>query len=88
MEEKIFVGFGYGRFETEDGKKREYCNVFMLEDFSGEENEDYHFGGHKAVKYKCFSPDLFRDIPVGTRVQCYFDSKQCVSYMVPVPKQK
>lgn len=57
MEEKMYVGYGYGRFQTDDKQMRDYCNVFMLEDFNGSENNDYHFGGHKAVKYGCASPD-------------------------------
>ena len=51
MEEKVFVGFNYGRFQNDKNEWQDYCNAFMLEDFSGTENEDYHFGGQKAVKY-------------------------------------
>ncbi|MCI2056874.1 MAG: hypothetical protein LKJ86_06980 [Oscillibacter sp.] len=86
MEEKTYVGFNFGRFENDDGKMQDYCNVFMLEDFNGTESNDYHFGGQKAVKYGCLSPDLFKDIQPGTRVQCYFNGKNKVSYMVPVKK--
>lgn len=86
MEEKIFVGFNYGRFETENGKKQDYCNVFMLEDFGGEENEDYHFSGQKAMKYGCVSPDVFKGIKIGETVKVFFDSKKKVSYMVPADK--
>jgi hypothetical protein len=84
MEEKIFVGFNHGRFRKDDGTMQDYCNVFVLEPFAGSENNDYHFGGQKAAKYGCVSPDLFKDIKPGTRVQCYFDSKKKVSYIVPV----
>ena len=85
MEEKIFVGFNFGRFQDKDtGAWQDYCNAFVLEAFSGSESNDYRFGGQKAVKYKCVSPDVFKDIKPGTRVQCYFDSKRRVSYMVPV----
>ena len=45
----------------------------MLEDFSGTESDDYHFGGQKAVKYGCVNPEIYKDIKPGTRVQCYFD---------------
>lgn len=31
MEEKVFVGYGYGRFKNDRGDMQEYCNVFMLE---------------------------------------------------------
>lgn len=86
MEEKIFVGYGYGRFETNNGTMQDYCNVFMLEEFNGTENNDYHFGGQKAVKYRCVNPEIWKDIPFGSRVQCYFDSKNRISFMVAVDK--
>lgn len=83
MEKKIFTGFGYGRFEADDGRMLNYCNVFVLEDFTGEENEDYRFGGKKAVKYGCVSPDVFKGIPVNSEVMCFFDSRRKVTYMIP-----
>ena len=86
MEEKTFVGYCYGRFQTDSGETKDYCNVFMLEDFNGTESNDYHFGGQKAVKYGCGSPTIWKDIKPGTRVQCYFDSRKKISYMVPVSK--
>jgi len=86
MEEKIFVGYGYGRFKNDQGMMQDYCNVFVLEEFSGSESEDYHFGGQKAVKYGCTSPDLWKGIEFGTRVKCFFDSKKKISYMVPADK--
>ena len=42
--------------------------------------------GQKAVKYGCVSPDVFKDIKVGTKVKCFFDSKKKISYMVPAGK--
>jgi len=86
MEEKTFVGYGYGRFKNDQGMMQDYCNVFVLEEFSGSESEDYHFGGQKAVKYGCTSPDLWKGIEFGTRVKCFFDSKKKISYMVPADK--
>lgn len=86
MEEKIFVGYGYGRFETDSGQMQDYCNVFMLESFNGNENDNYHFGGQKAVKYRCLNPDIWKDIKFGSCVQCYFDSKNRISFMVAVDK--
>ena len=76
MEEKTFVGFNFGRFQNDAGQWQDYCNAFMLEDFSGSESNDYHFGGQKAVKYGCVNPEIYKDIKPGTRVQCYFDSKR------------
>lgn len=86
MEEKTFVGYGFGRFKNDRGELQEYCNAFMLEDFNGTENDDYHFGGQKAVKYSCTNPKVFEGIKPGTRVRCFFDSKKKVSYMVPADK--
>lgn len=84
MEEKIFVGYGYGRFKNEDGVMQDYCNAFVLEDFNGTENSDYHFAGQKAVKYRCISPDVWKDIQIGSKVQCYFDSKNRITLMIAV----
>ena len=84
MEEKIFVGYGYGRFQNDSGIMQEYCNVFVLEPFKGPEGNDYHFGGQKAVKYKCVSPKVWEGVKPGDTVQCYFDSSKRVSYMVSV----
>ena len=86
MEEKVFVGFNFGQFQNDQGQMQDYCNVFVLEDFTGQESKDYHFGGQKAMKYGCVSPDVFKDIKPGTRVRCFFDSKKKVSYMVPADK--
>ena len=86
MEVKVFVGFNYGRFENDKGEKQSYCNAFMLEEFAGDQNEDYHFGGQKAVKYGCTSPDVFKGIEPGTTVKCFFDSKKKISYMIPADK--
>ena len=86
MEEKIFVGFNFGRFQNDSGHMQDYCNAFMIEDFTGSENNDYHFGGQKAMKYGCTSPAVFKDIKPGTRVKCFFDSKKKISYMVPADK--
>lgn len=86
MNEKIFVGYGYGNFENTKGQMQPYCNVFMLEDFSGTENANRRFAGQKAAKYRCLSPDVWKDIDIGTRVTCFFDNYQRVIYMAPVDK--
>ena len=88
MEEKIFVGYGYGRFETNKGQMQNYCNVFVLEDFAGSESNDYRFGGQKAAKYRCTSPDVWKDCAIGSRVRCFFDSRNRISYMTPVESSK
>lgn len=86
MNEKIFVGFNYGRFKNDSGQMQDYCNVFMLESFTGTENDDYHFAGQKAVKYSCVSPAVFKDVPIGSHVICYHDDKKKVAVMQLVKK--
>ena len=84
MEEKIFVGYGYGKFKNDQGNIQDYCNVFVLEEFSGSENDEYHYGGQKAVKYRCVDPGVFEGIAFGSKVECYFDSKKRIAYMTIV----
>ena len=86
MEEKTFVGYSYGKFRDDQGQMRDYCNVFVLENFSGSESVDYHYAGQKAVKYGCVSTAVFDGIELGTHVMCFFDSKKKVSYMIPADK--
>ena len=81
MEEKIFVGYNYGKFEGRDGKMVPYCNAYMLEDHKGEESQDYRYGGQKANKYKCASPDVWAGIKFGDRVMCFYDSYGRISHM-------
>jgi len=88
MDEKVFVGYSYGSFETDDKRQQEYCNVFMLEDFTGDQNDRYHFLGQKAVKYKCADTSVFSGVPVGTTVRCYFDGKGKLVLMKPVDSAK
>lgn len=85
MEGKTFVGCGCGRFKTDDGQMRDYCSVFVSKNFTGAESNEYHLGGQKAVKYGCTSPDVWKDVKPGTRVQCYFDSHKKIRYMSMVP---
>ena len=88
MEEKVFVGYGYGRFKNDRGDMQDYCNVFMLEDFTGSENSDYHFGGQKAVKYRCLKPELFADLTPGEVVRRFFDGKGRISYITSPARQE
>lgn len=84
MEEKTYVGYSFGSFRDDNGVQREYCSVYMLEDFSGEQSETRHFGGQSAKKYGAMSPDIFAKIAPGTRVRCYFDSKGRLAFLQPV----
>ena len=69
------------------GSKRPRGHAGVLQcvhagDFTGSESDDYHFGGQKAVKYRCLKPELFKDIAPGEVVRCFFDGKGRISYMV------
>ena len=86
MEEKLFVGYNYGTFTTDEGVRKDYANAFMLEPFDGEGSADYHFAGQKAIKYGCVNPEVFNGIDPGATVECYFNSKRKISKMVPVKK--
>lgn len=81
MEEKTYVGYAYGTFTDDAGQQREYCNVYMLSPFTGEESDTRHYGGQQADKYRCLSPDVFAKVTPGSRVRCYFDSKGKLAYM-------
>lgn len=85
MEERIYVGNSYGRF-TDRATNRiiDFCNISVLEPYKGEQSADYHFEGMKAVKYNCASPDLFKDIPVNSKIRIYFDSNKTVTFIQPV----
>lgn len=84
MEEKTYVGYAYGTFAGDDGQQHDYCNVFMLEDFSGDESDTRHYGGQQAIKYKCDSPEVFAKVTPGSKVRCYYDSRGKLAYMQAV----
>jgi len=86
MEEKIFVGYNYGRFKTEIGEMRDYASVYFLEEFGGTMNSDYCYAGQKATKFACIKPEVWKDCEIGQLVRCFFDSKKRITYMVPADK--
>ncbi len=86
MEQKVFVGFNYGTFTTDEGERRDYANAFMLEPFDGDASANYHFGGQRAMKYGCVGPEVWAGIDPGATVECYYNSKRKISKMVPVKK--
>lgn len=82
MDEMVFVGYSYGRFtDSNTGAIKDYCNVFVLEQFVGTVSNDYNFDGVKAVKYGCTSPDVFKNVPINSKIRCYFDSRKKISYI-------
>lgn len=66
MEEKTFVGYGYGKFQNDRGEMQPYCNVFVLENFNGTENADYHSAARKLLSTSVFplmSGKILRWVP-------------------------
>lgn len=86
MEEKTFWGYAYGVFKDDTGVEHSYCNVYMTEDFIGEQSVERHFGGYQAKKYGATSVEIFSKLSPGSRVRCYFDSRGKVAYMQPIDK--
>ncbi len=86
MDEKVyqFSGYMYGSFQTDNGEKVPYCNIFVVSPIEGQENDEYHFGGHRAEKFKATGPDVFKDIKVGDKVELYFNSRNRVCLVAPV----
>lgn len=83
-EQYIFVGCAQGRFETKDGTKQEFANMFVVAPVSDFKSEDYSAEGYKAEKLKCVSPDVWKGLKPGDHVCLFFDSKKRVSYVTPV----
>lgn len=74
----VFVGWAEGQFKTEDGRMMPYANMFVLSPVSSYESDDYKACGMKAEKKKCLSPEVWKDLEIGSRVRLFFDDKQRV----------
>ena len=73
-----FVGWAAGQFENDKGEKMPYANMFVLSPVSTYESAEYKAFGMKAEKKKCLSPDVWKDLEIGSRVKLFFDDKQRV----------
>ncbi len=71
----IYVGNAYGKFDAQDGSKRDFFNMFVLSPASDFQSADFHAGGFKCEKFKCASADVWKDLQVGDHVQVFFDAK-------------
>ena len=74
----VFVGWAAGRFENKEKEKTPYSNMFVLSPASTYESEDFKAFGLKAEKKKCLSPEVWKDLEIGSRVRLFFDDKQRV----------
>lgn len=74
-----YLGEAHGRFKTDNGDMRDYCNIYVACPVSDYESDDYHASGFKAEKKKCISFDaLSQGFKPGDRVRLFFDDKQRV----------
>lgn len=81
MDEEVYqvVGTQNGFFTTDDGKLRPYCNLFCLGNFRGDQSDSNHYQGHRALKFKCVSADVIKDVKPKDHVTLFFDQYQRVS---------
>ena len=74
----IFTGSASGTFDTDDGRKQAYCNMYVISAL-GEEREGYRPYGWKAEKLKCSDPSAYDGLVPGQEVELFFDSRNRVS---------
>ena len=74
----VFLGWAAGRFETQQGDKRQYFNMFVLSPVSTYSSEDYEAFGLKAEKKKCLTADVWQGFNPGDKVKLFFDDKNRV----------
>lgn len=74
----VFLGWAAGLFETRNGDKQPYYNMYVLSPVSSYVSEDYEAYGYKAEKKKCVSADVWAGLSPGDRVRLFFDDKQRV----------
>jgi hypothetical protein len=74
----VFVGHAQGNFETNEGMKRPYFNMYVISPVSSYQSEDYQAMGWKAEKKSCVSSDIWKDLDPGCRVKLFFDDKKRV----------
>ena len=74
----VFVGCAQGNFNSDDGDKRPYYQMFVISPVSSYTSDDYQASGFKAEKKKCVSPDIWAGLEPGDRVKLFFDDKSRV----------
>ena len=71
----VFLGWASGMFETDNGRRLPYHNMFVFSPVSSFESEDYKASGFKAEKKKCVNPDVWLGLEPGDKVRLFFDDK-------------
>ena len=87
----IYVGNACGRFEDTDRngnpvvdergvpRYKDFANMFVISLCSTYESANFHATGFKAEKLGCVSPDVWKDLTPGERVNLYFTDKKKVA---------
>ena len=68
----LYVGCGYGTFQTQNGNGT-YCNIFVLSPISADPSKGRYGVGWRAEKLRCVSPDVFKGLETGDRIDLDFD---------------
>ena len=71
----VFLGWAFGTFESSDGRRIPYYNMFVFSPVSTYEWDDYKAFGLKAEKKKCLTPDVWQGLTPGDKVRLFFDDK-------------
>ena len=71
----VFLGWASGMFETSNGRRLPYYNMFVFSPVSTFESDDYKASGFKAEKKKCINSDVWRGLEPGDKVRLFFDDK-------------
>ena len=71
----VFLGWAMGKFETKDGRRQPYYNMYVLSPVSTYTSEDYQAEGMKAEEKKCLSSEVWDGLEPGNRVKLFFDDK-------------
>jgi len=74
----VFLGWAMGKFETDQGRKMPYYNMYVLSPVSSFTSDDYQAAGMKAEKKKCVSAEVWNGLEPGNRVKLFFDDKNRV----------
>lgn len=71
-----YLGSAVGRFKTERGDMRDYCNLYVCSPVSDFVSEDYKGAGFKAEKKACLSSSVLGDgFTPGDKVKLFFDDR-------------
>ena len=81
------IGWQYGTFTARDnGRLVDYCNLFVLAPFVGEESDHFHFMGMKVQNFRCTSSEVVKDLQPKDEVTLFFDQRGRVSMAQVVTK--